>query len=49
MSRVRQMLTDSFGGPVQLFDAVSLEELPVWADTCPSTRYVAVAQKSRSS
>ena len=45
MSRIRQTLADSFGGPVQLFDAVSLEELPEWADTCPSTRYVAVVQK----
>ena len=43
--RVRQYFADAFGGPVSLYDAHSLEEIPEWADSCPSTRYVVVARK----
>jgi SAM-dependent methyltransferase/predicted metal-dependent enzyme (double-stranded beta helix superfamily) len=44
--RVRRAFERSFGGAVELFDAVSLEPIGEAADTCPSTRYVVVAHKA---
>ncbi len=44
LGRVRQYFERSFG-KVQIFDAVSLERITQNADTCPSTRYVVIAQK----
>jgi len=35
-----------FGGGVDLYDAHSLQPIPEWADTCPSTRYVVIARKA---
>ena len=45
MHRVRRYFEQHFGGPVRLFDAVSQQEIPEWADSCKSTRYVVLAQK----
>jgi SAM-dependent methyltransferase/predicted metal-dependent enzyme (double-stranded beta helix superfamily) len=45
LHRVRQYFQDAFGGKVACYDAKTLEEIPDWADSCPSTRYVIVAQK----
>lgn len=45
LNRVRQYLEEVFRGKVEIFDAVSLDLLPESADSCPSTRYVVVAQK----
>lgn len=46
MNRVRQYFERHFGGPVDLYDAVSLQPIPEWADSCPSTRYIVIAQKA---
>jgi SAM-dependent methyltransferase len=46
LHRVRQYFQDAFGGEVTLYDALSLQEIPEWADSCPSTRYVVVARKA---
>jgi SAM-dependent methyltransferase/predicted metal-dependent enzyme (double-stranded beta helix superfamily) len=43
--RVRMYFEKAFGGMVKLFDAKSLQEIPDWADSCASTRYVLLAQK----
>jgi hypothetical protein len=44
--RIRQFFENAFKGKVILVDAYSLEPIPDWADTCKSTRYVVIAQKS---
>lgn len=46
MSRVRALFERHFGGAVKIMDALSMEELPPDADTCPSTRYVVVAERA---
>lgn len=46
MHRVRNYFEKAFGGKVELFDAVTLEPLPDWADSCRSTRYMVVARKA---
>lgn len=46
MHRVRQYFAKAFGGPVKIYDAQSLQEVPEWADSCASTRYVLIAKKS---
>lgn len=43
--RVRSYFKNAFKGEVILLDAHSLEVIPEWADSCPSTRYVVIAQK----
>ena len=43
--RIRRYFERAFGGQVDLYDAHSLELIPDWADSCPSTRYVVVARK----
>ena len=43
--RLRQKFEEAFRGPVDIYDAVSLQPLGPKADTCPSTRYLLVAQK----
>ena len=43
--RLRQKFEEAFRGPVDLYDAVTLEPLGPRADTCPSTRYLLVARK----
>jgi len=43
--RLRRKFENAFKGPVELFDAVTLEPIGDQADTCPSTRYLLVAQK----
>ena len=45
LHRVRQAFERAFGGEVRLLDAVALTEIPEWADSCASTRYVVVARK----
>jgi len=45
MHRIRSYFEKYFSG-VTLLDAHSLEELPDWADSCPSTRYVVIARKA---
>lgn len=45
MHRVRMYFEKAFGGTVELYDAVSLQAIPEWADSCASTRYVVVAKK----
>lgn len=44
MHRVRQYFEQNFA-EVTLYDAHSLQEIPEWADSCPSTRYIVVARK----
>lgn len=44
MHRIRSYFEQHFA-KVQLFDAYSLQELSPQADTCPSTRYVVLAQR----
>jgi SAM-dependent methyltransferase len=44
--RVYSIFKEAFGGEVQIFDAISLEKIEKNEDTCPSTRYLVVAQKS---
>lgn len=46
LGRIRQWFETSFKGPVDLYDAISLEPLEDNADTCPSTRYLVVAKKN---
>ncbi len=46
MHRMRIYFERAFKGQVDLYDAHTLELIPDSADTCPSTRYVLVAQKS---
>ena len=45
LHRVRTYFERHFGGQVDLYDAHSLQPIPNWADTCPSTRYVVIARK----
>jgi SAM-dependent methyltransferase len=45
LHRVRSYFEKYFQGQVDLYDAVSLEPIPEWADSCKSTRYVVVARK----
>ncbi len=45
INRVRQYFERYFKGRVELYDAVTLEPIPEWADSCPSTRYLVIAQK----
>jgi predicted metal-dependent enzyme (double-stranded beta helix superfamily)/SAM-dependent methyltransferase len=45
LHRIRKYFEDTFGGQVELYDAHSMEIIPHEADTCPSTRYVVIAQK----
>lgn len=45
LHRIRTYFERAFGGQVDLYDAHSLDLIPEWADTCPSTRYVVVARK----
>ena len=45
LHRIRTYFAQAFGGPVELYDALSLAPLPDWADSCKSTRYVVVARK----
>lgn len=45
LHRVRKYFEAAFGGQVKLYDAHSMEIIPNEADTCPSTRYVVIAQK----
>lgn len=45
--RVRQYFEAAFGPDVKLFDAKSMEEIPEWADSCASTRYVVVARRQQ--
>lgn len=46
LHRIRTYFEHAFGGQVDLYDAVTLEQIPDWADTCKSTRYVVIAQKA---
>jgi len=46
LGRVRHYFERAFG-KVDIFDAVSLEPIPNTADTCPSTRYVVIAQRTK--
>ncbi|HKK89310.1 MAG TPA: methyltransferase domain-containing protein [Saprospiraceae bacterium] len=43
--RIRKYFEEAFGSEVHLYDAKSLEEIPEWADSCASTRYVVLARK----
>ncbi|MEC7640928.1 MAG: methyltransferase domain-containing protein [Nitrospinota bacterium] len=45
--RLRQRFQAAFKGPVDVYDAVTLEPIHDNADTCPSTRYLIIAQKKR--
>jgi len=45
MHRIRTYFEAHFS-EVILLDAYSLEVLPEWADSCPSTRYVVIARKA---
>ncbi len=45
INRVRTYFERHFRGQVDLYDAVTLEAIPEWADTCKSTRYLVVARK----
>jgi len=45
MSRIRDYFKNAFKGEVKLFDAVSLTPIQENEDTCPSTRYIVIAQK----
>jgi SAM-dependent methyltransferase/predicted metal-dependent enzyme (double-stranded beta helix superfamily) len=46
MWRLRQEFEKAFKGKVDIYDAVTLKPIGAKADTCPSTRYLLVAQKS---
>ncbi len=46
MWRLRQKFEHAFKGRVDLYDAVTLKPIGDQADTCPSTRYLLVAQKN---
>ncbi len=43
--KMRYLFNKFFGSQVDVFDAVTLEPLKAEDDTCPSTRYLVVAQK----
>jgi SAM-dependent methyltransferase len=45
LHRIRGYFEKHFKGQVKLFDAVKLTPISENADTCPSTRYVVIAQK----
>jgi len=45
MWRLRKEFEKAFKGKVDIYDAVSLKPIGAKADTCPSTRYLLVAQK----
>lgn len=45
VNRIRYYFEKAFDGQVDLFDAVSLQPISEWADSCPSTRYIVIAQK----
>ena len=47
MWRLRQEFEKAFKGKVDIYDAVTLQPIGAKADTCPSTRYLLVAQKTR--
>ncbi len=44
IGRVRHYFEKTFSGPVDVYDAVSLEPILPNADTCPSTRYLVCAR-----
>ncbi len=46
MNRVRDYFIEAFGGQVDVYDAASLTPISENEDTCPSTRYLLVAQKA---
>ncbi|MEO1655677.1 MAG: class I SAM-dependent methyltransferase, partial [Bacteroidota bacterium] len=46
LSRVRQYFQEAFGGKVDIYDAISRQVIQKQEDTCPSTRYLLVAQKA---
>ena len=46
MWRLRQEFEKAFKGKVDIYDAVTLKPIGAKADTCPSTRYLLVAQKN---
>jgi SAM-dependent methyltransferase/predicted metal-dependent enzyme (double-stranded beta helix superfamily) len=46
MNRIRMYFEKAFGGEVQLLDAISLAPIDSASDSCPSTRYVVMAQKN---
>jgi SAM-dependent methyltransferase len=46
MHRVRSYFERAFGGKVMLYDAYSLTLIPELADSCKSTRYFVIAQKT---
>ncbi len=43
--KLRRLFEREFGGPVDVYDAVSLKPMEDGADTCPSTRVLIVARK----
>ena len=47
MWRLRQEFEKAFKGKVDIYDAVTLQPIGDKADTCPSTRYLLVAQKGK--
>lgn len=46
MNRMRAYFEKAFKGKVSLYDARSLEPISDWADSCPSTRYIIIAEKA---
>lgn len=46
VNRVRKYFEKAFGGEIQLLDALSLEPIDRSSDSCPSTRYIVMAQKN---
>lgn len=47
VNRVRSYFEKYFGPEVQLYDAVSLDEIKENADSCSSTRYLVIAKKNK--
>lgn len=47
MGRLRRAFKKAFKGKIDIYDAVTLQPIDDKADTCPSTRYLLVAQKAR--
>ena len=45
--RLRQAFERTFKGKIEVYDAVSLKPIEDHADTCPSTRYLVIAQKTK--
>jgi hypothetical protein len=45
LHRVRKYFEDAFKNNVYVYDSVTMELISDQADTCPSTRYVIIAQK----